>query len=257
MRPGSTRSGACEKYREFGRFGSLVNSGTSLQDDFGHALGRTGGSGGLQDHELAAGELRRDPARCGLDVGEVSVVIALEGRGDRDDVRIGLGGLGLRRELALGDDSRDDRLETLLDERNRAGVDRINIRLLDVHADHSLACLREDSGRRQTDVTEADHAHGIEGDVRAHRGFSWEWGQGRNGRARPTVTVAVAEVVGCGLVVTYTTWSGHTLEMFDVSPPSPSGLCEHSRGERRLGSGFRTVPEEPCPSLDDSLATDG
>ena len=54
MRPGSTRSGACEKYREFGRFGSLVNSGTSLQDDLGHVLGRTGGRGRLEDDELSA-----------------------------------------------------------------------------------------------------------------------------------------------------------------------------------------------------------
>ena len=83
-------------------------------------------------------------ARRRLDVGEVGVVIALERRGHGDDVGVCLRGLGLRRELALCDDSGDDGLETLLDERNRAGVDRIDIRLLDVNADHSLAGLRED-----------------------------------------------------------------------------------------------------------------
>src|SRR5699024_8429029 len=122
--------------------------------------------------------------------------------GDRLAVGVGPGGLQLRAQLALRDDSRQHGLEAVLDERDLSRIDGVHARLLDVDADHGLARLGKDGCGGQADVAEADDADRIEGDVGAHQ---WTPGGSRGNGAGADATVAcpggvrISASAGCHL----------------------------------------------------------
>ncbi len=170
IRSGRSVSSIAEPSRRNSGFETTSKSmgrGLVAGDDLADELAGTDGHGGLVHDDLVAVHGATDLGRDRLDLREIGLAAVFRWRadGDEDHVRLTDAGGEVRREgePAIVGVPDHHLLEARLVDGHPAGLERLDLRAVVVHADDVIAQIGEHRTRDQADVSSADDA-----DVHGH-----------------------------------------------------------------------------------------